>query len=517
MFARARKTVRGLSPLDGGIVAIASLVAAGLSVGNMTRWSIWFDEAFSAMIVKHSFLDIARYTASDVHPPLYYWTLKVWTMLWGGSPLALRSLSLVWLLIAIVVVFIAVHRQFGRIAAALTTLMLAVSPMMIRYSDEARMYTMVLAITAIATVLLIRATRHPRLCTWITYGVLVAFGMLTHYLTAVVWIIHWLWRYTEMQRQHKRQWYRHYISKGWLVAYGVALIVITPWLPSMYQQLTSIQSGGFWIGAVRLDTLVNYITNLYAYYDHGQVVGWMTILFLVALATAGWVTSQLYQTFNPQQRSTYRLVLLLAWGAPMLLYMLSLPPLRSSFVDRYLLSVMGFWVCWLGITYGRALAYRSMRVVAVLGIIVTLALNVIGLTYVYQVGNLNKDNGSIHTVGPMMDLVSDNTTPGEPIIAATSWLFYEATYYDTARTPTYFRSEDDTSNGAYAMLRDNTAQKITDMSQFGSEHPQVWFIVSQPSTTEPSRVPAGWKIVRTLYLPNSPSTLRAVEMRYIVN
>lgn len=37
------------------------------------------DEAFSFALVRHSFSEIWTITAADVHPPLYYWYLKVLT------------------------------------------------------------------------------------------------------------------------------------------------------------------------------------------------------------------------------------------------------------------------------------------------------------------------------------------------------------------------------------------------------------------------------------------------------
>ena len=52
-------------------LTLASVLAAfaGITAGNMARWSIWFDEAFSAYIVRFDFAKIAYFTANDVHPP----------------------------------------------------------------------------------------------------------------------------------------------------------------------------------------------------------------------------------------------------------------------------------------------------------------------------------------------------------------------------------------------------------------------------------------------------------------
>lgn len=191
---------RSLTKLDIALLGSGLAVTSVLSIGNMTRWSVWFDEAFSAMIVRHSFIDIARYTANDVHPPLYYWLLKLWTMVWGHSPLALRSLSLVLLLVAMTVVFVFVRRVFGRLAAVVSLLLISIAPMLIRYSEEARMYTMTLAIVVAATSVLYEATRRPTRRKWLLYGILVGVGTVTHYMTLIMWASHWLWRWYEVRQ-----------------------------------------------------------------------------------------------------------------------------------------------------------------------------------------------------------------------------------------------------------------------------------------------------------------------------
>src|SRR5574344_785036 len=73
-----------------------------LCLMTITKSSIWFDEAFGAYLIKFNFLDIARYTSFDVHPPLFYWCLKSWGMIFGYSEIGLRSMSVFFGCIAII-------------------------------------------------------------------------------------------------------------------------------------------------------------------------------------------------------------------------------------------------------------------------------------------------------------------------------------------------------------------------------------------------------------------------------
>ena len=166
--------------IDLIILGFGLAIFIAITLANVSRASIWFDEAFSAYIVQFSFWDIARYTATDVHPPFYYWLLKIWSSMFGTTELAYRSLSILFGAGAISSAFFLTRKLFGRKTAWVSLLFLAISPMLIRYSDEARMYTLASLIVLSATYVLLRAKETQKKSTWIWYGVLVSLGMWTH-------------------------------------------------------------------------------------------------------------------------------------------------------------------------------------------------------------------------------------------------------------------------------------------------------------------------------------------------
>ncbi len=150
-------------------------VFSGVVLGNMTRWSVWFDEAFSAYLARFNIVEIAHFTSLDVHPPLYYWLLKGWTVIFGHSALAVRSLSLAFALVGLVGLYVVLRyitkRSSYSLAAVTAT---ALTPVFDRFSHEARMYTLVFAIVMWATYVLLRAMKTNRRWLWVLYGVLLA-------------------------------------------------------------------------------------------------------------------------------------------------------------------------------------------------------------------------------------------------------------------------------------------------------------------------------------------------------
>ena len=150
IFGRKRQKL-SLQIADGYFIAAGLTVFTTITLWTITKSSVWFDEAFGAYMTRFSFFDIARYTAADVHPPLYYWLLKIWGALFGNTELGLRSMSILFGAIAIVFGYLLIHRLFDKKAARISLIFMVLSPMLVRYGQEMRMYTLVTAIALAAT------------------------------------------------------------------------------------------------------------------------------------------------------------------------------------------------------------------------------------------------------------------------------------------------------------------------------------------------------------------------------
>lgn len=107
--------------------------------------SLWLDEAISANVVKnYNFWEIVtNFSVNDFHPPLYYWILKLWTSIFGLSEISLRLPSVIFSLVTIYFIYLIGKKikdeKTGLWAAALT----GFNPLLVYYSQEARMYLLV--------------------------------------------------------------------------------------------------------------------------------------------------------------------------------------------------------------------------------------------------------------------------------------------------------------------------------------------------------------------------------------
>lgn len=74
------------------------LLAALLRFYNLSGQSLWADEGNSAALAQQDVTEIARRTAFDIHPPLYYWLLKGWTAVLAPARLACARCRRYWVL-----------------------------------------------------------------------------------------------------------------------------------------------------------------------------------------------------------------------------------------------------------------------------------------------------------------------------------------------------------------------------------------------------------------------------------
>jgi hypothetical protein len=135
----------------------------------------WYDEGFSAILAQLSPSSMLRATIGDVHPPLYYALLSLWSQLMGGySPLILREFSAVLSILSMwQVMRLMSGYQLGRYPRLGVMALVTLSPMLIYYGQEARMYSLLVFLVLEAWIQVL----HKR---WGAVAVVTALLMYTH-------------------------------------------------------------------------------------------------------------------------------------------------------------------------------------------------------------------------------------------------------------------------------------------------------------------------------------------------
>ena len=136
------------------------LLAAVLRFFRIGTQSLWADEGNSFAMAQRSLREITTRAAADIHPPLYYWLLSLWTKVFGNSEIALRSLSALWGLMLVWLVYQIASRLFDKRTALIAAFFAAINPFLIFYSQEARMYEQLAALAALLFYGLVRFIMH---------------------------------------------------------------------------------------------------------------------------------------------------------------------------------------------------------------------------------------------------------------------------------------------------------------------------------------------------------------------
>jgi len=181
----------------GAIVALA----AALRFATLDTQSVWFDEAATWDLVRGSFGQMLHGVAhGESTPPLFYALEWVWTRAFGDGEAGLRSLpALVGLLTVPVAYAIGRRAGRGRVAVGLAAAALvAVNPLLVWYSQEARSYALAVLLSALALAFLMRAQDDRRQRVLAGWALAATLALATHYFTAfalapqAAWL---LWRH----------------------------------------------------------------------------------------------------------------------------------------------------------------------------------------------------------------------------------------------------------------------------------------------------------------------------------
>jgi 4-amino-4-deoxy-L-arabinose transferase-like glycosyltransferase len=159
---------------------VVLLAAFGLRLYRLNGPSLWYDELLELDIVQGSFSRIWPELPRHSAMPLDYYLLHGWVKL-GRQEAWVRFPALFWGVLAVPLTYAAAARLFNRRVGALSLLLIAVAPLAVRYSQEARPYSLLLCCTAGAYWAVWRAYLTGKARHWGWAGLGLALAVFTHY------------------------------------------------------------------------------------------------------------------------------------------------------------------------------------------------------------------------------------------------------------------------------------------------------------------------------------------------
>lgn len=182
----------------------------------------WFDESCTFYYLQNLFdwPDDSRLLVESTNLP-YYVLLRWWMAIFGEREAALRSMSVIASLAAILFLGLAARRLAGRQSALVTMALASVHPLSIYYAREARAYALWMLLLAVLLWLLAQACITLKKSWWVAYGAALLFTLHLHYFT-VYWVAAspaFVWIAANRGRAVRQWLITHVITAGLFVPY----------------------------------------------------------------------------------------------------------------------------------------------------------------------------------------------------------------------------------------------------------------------------------------------------------
>jgi len=253
------------------VLLLIILLGSFLRIYSLGSESIWLDEAFSIDVSQQSVALIIEKV--ELHPPLYYIILHFWMLLFGTSEVATRSLSAIFGIISIFLIYQVGRTLFNHRVGLISGFLSGISYFHIYYSQETRNYSLLLLLTLLSFFLFIKILRADKarrlyfpllflanICLAYTH----IFGLFVIMSQVFYFILLW--------KKYKQ-------LRIWFFGLQIAtLLFFLPWIPTLIGKISAILHG-FWIGEPSLMYVVSTIRT-YVGSGWGQIPLLVVFFFL---------------------------------------------------------------------------------------------------------------------------------------------------------------------------------------------------------------------------------------------
>lgn len=324
------------------IIAILALALGVRLLGILSR-PIWYDEAFAILFSEKGLGAMLYGTlaptgagSADIHPLAYYTLLWLWMKVFGESLVAVRFLSIIAGLISVTLVYrIALEMLADLKAAYLSALFAALSPFLIHYSQEIRMYSFLAMWLLLATYAYQRGSKTQDWKWWGLFAVSAALAQYTHNLAAFYLIV--LALLPILQKDWKT------LRAVVLAGMGV-LVLYLPWAIQLPAQFSKIQSA-YWVTRPGLSSLFTLLLVFVTNTPLPTSLVAAALAIVLTIIVVGFIQTIKSTRLTDSKEGLW--LLYLAFAPPLFLFLFS--QWRPVYIERALLpsgAIFCIWLTW---------------------------------------------------------------------------------------------------------------------------------------------------------------------------
>ena len=225
------------------VLALILLFGGLLRIYGLGDESFWLDESYTAKSVEFNVPDIIRmtYANSTILPqyfgkgagsvPFYYIITNYWTKIFGLSEFKLRLLSSIFGIFSIYLIYLLGTFLFNHEAGLISAFILSINHQHIFFSQEARMYSMLVALALLSALFLLYSLKTNKNLYWAAFVIATTLLLYTHPFSFFILLFQGLFILIYWKK------YKVFFKKMIISSLAILLIYI-PWAPAFFNQLS---------------------------------------------------------------------------------------------------------------------------------------------------------------------------------------------------------------------------------------------------------------------------------------
>ena len=341
-----------LNKINIGLIVLITIAPLLLCFNS----SLWFDEAYSVGIARQPWGNLFVSTINDVHPVLYYVLLKIYSLIFGTSVIALRIFSVIPIVLLAIFSFVKIRKEFGDKVSFYFNLILLLLPVTMHYGSQIRMYSLAMLFVTITAVYAYLAYKNNKKKDWVIFAISSICSAYTHYFALfTIGIINLVLLFYIIREKKE-------LLKRWFIYGAIQIVCYIPGAVIFIMQSTRV-ANGFWIS-------VNYpdiITQIIEFFFLDSINSGLPSIF--GLFILIYMILRVHKLYLEDKKKIRPVTVALTVCGIVILVTLLISFKRAVFIPRYMLPMLGLFIF--------ALAYvlsveksRIIKIVVVGGLLV---------------------------------------------------------------------------------------------------------------------------------------------------
>ncbi len=452
-------------------IAIIILGSIFIILGNF-HTGMWFDESYSVAIANHSLKEIWTIGGHDVHPVLYYFMLKIISVIFGGKNILLyRLFSSVALMLLGVIGYTHIRKDFGEKVGFLFSFFSLFLPLNIVYSGEIRMYTWGMLFVTIMAIYAYRIiTQKDSKKNWIIFAIFSLASSYIHYYGLISAGIINLSMFIYFLIQSKKEKKMTSNLKRFIVSAIIQVALYIPWLIYFFIQLGQV-SKGFWIQFKFPGSLIEMFTFQFVGNLDGSYYINNTIALIYGLVINIFIIYSVIKLFKKQGKKAikefYPAIIALGTylGVIILTGVISIIMQQVIIYARYFLIITGLFIFFISFVLGKYANKYITMIICILTLIISTWIN----TNIIQ---MNYDQSNQLPISYM----EQNLKEGDIFIYGNGDGGFGSGFVIAANFPEYTQYFYDKENWNVEEAYKAYAKTIYNLDVLENYHGRIWFI-----------------------------------------